>query len=117
VRAEVGTTARATVHRALTPGASSAAGARALWLRLRHAHHPFGDAVCFLIVHVSGRIYRELCLDVYRQPGMHRYLTEVRRAASFFVGIKVGFKIIKFRLQWRLQGLIFNRAPQVQDWI
>ena len=49
----------------LTFGAPSAAGASAPSLGLRHAHHLLGDAVCFLLVAVSGRIYPELCLDVY----------------------------------------------------
>ncbi len=40
-------------------GAPSTAGTSALELRLWHAHHLFGDAVCFLLVNVSRTIYRE----------------------------------------------------------
>jgi hypothetical protein len=35
-------------------GARSAAGARALQLRLRNPHHSFGGSVCFLFIFVSG---------------------------------------------------------------
>jgi hypothetical protein len=43
----------------LTLRARSTAGASALELWLRHPHHLFGDAVCFLLVDVSRSIYRE----------------------------------------------------------
>ena len=58
----------------LTLGAPSAAGASALELRLRHAHHLFGDAVCLLLIFVSRlvdrqfRLYRSCCRRMYGNP-------------------------------------------------
>jgi hypothetical protein len=44
--------------RAASPLESTVAILRTYILRIRHAHHLFGDAVCFLLVDVSGRTYR-----------------------------------------------------------
>jgi hypothetical protein len=47
----------------LTIGAISSTGASALYLRFRHAHHPFGDAFCFLFVLIAGCADFQLGLD------------------------------------------------------
>ena len=84
----------------LTLGTPSSAGASALEPRLRHPHHLFGDAVCFLLVDVAGSIYREFCW----YPG------EIMTQATICGRIGDGRKAIRFSLQKTLHGLISIRA-------
>jgi hypothetical protein len=83
----------------LTVFALSAAGTRAMQLRLRYSHHLLGDAVGFFFVCVARRIYREFGLNLYWCFGMDWYLGEVTTKATACGRIGVSLKAVRFILQ------------------
>src|SRR4029434_4207726 len=92
-------------------GASAAVRAVALWPRLHHPHHVGGDAVCFLLVEVSGRAHRLHRMDAWRRVRVHWYLAEGRREADWCEEVGPGLMSCGICVWRRRNSLISRRVP------
>src|SRR5947209_12047106 len=81
-------------------GARSAAGASALELRLRHAHHLLGDAVCFLLIRVARLTHGEFCLE--HQPGRQSISIGHCRPGRYL--LRIGYCANRLRRFYDLTG-------------